>query len=110
MFKPHFGQLIRSNALTRHGLMLKGPLPAAESGEHFRVPAGVLRCSLIIQQRRDKMPGRSPFHESMNKHRHQEWPSLRMPANPICTSAHIAAATVEAVAFSKTPAEPQAYV
>ena len=40
MSKPHFGQLIRSNALTRQGLILKVPLPAAD-------PVSILECPLV---------------------------------------------------------------
>ena len=39
MSEPHFGQLIRSNALTRHGLMV--PLPAAD-------PVSILECPLVL--------------------------------------------------------------
>ena len=40
MFKPHFGQLTRSNPLTRHGLTLMVPLPAAD-------PVSILECPLV---------------------------------------------------------------
>ena len=39
MSKPHSGQLIRSNALTRQGLILMVPLPAAD-------PVSILPCPL----------------------------------------------------------------
>ena len=50
MSKPHFGQLIRSNALTRQGLILMVPLPAADPVSILECP-GAVPCSLIIQQR-----------------------------------------------------------
>ena len=40
MSKPHSGQLIRSNALTRQGLILMVPLPAAD-------PVSILECPLV---------------------------------------------------------------
>ena len=40
MSRPHSGQLIRSNALTRQGLILMVPLPAAD-------PVSILQCPLV---------------------------------------------------------------
>ena len=45
MSKPHSGQLIRSNALTRQGLILMVPLPAAD-------PVSILQCPLVPSRAR----------------------------------------------------------
>ena len=51
MSKPHSGQLIRSNALTRRRLILMVAISLRPIGEHITVPAGAIPCSLIIRQR-----------------------------------------------------------
>ena len=60
MSKHHSGQLIRSNALTRQGLILMVPLPAAD-------PVSILQCPLVPSRARSSYnsgeanAGRSPF-------------------------------------------------